>query len=67
LHYDRFRELGVAEQAIRVESATTARLAREVEERARDAAMKARMKLVREKSEAVRLVRESDPKGSRQN
>ncbi len=62
LPYDSFRELALAEQVIRVEAATAARLAREAEERARDAAMQARMKLAREQAEAARLARESDPK-----
>lgn len=62
LPYDSFRELALAEQVIRVDAATVARLAREAEERARDAAMQARMKLAREQAEAVRLARESDPK-----
>jgi hypothetical protein len=54
--------LAVAEQAIRVEAATAARLTREAEERARNAAMQARMQLAREQAEAARLARESDPK-----
>jgi len=62
LPYDSFRELALAEQAIRVEAVTAARLAREAEERARDAAMQVRMKLAREQAEAARLARESDPK-----
>jgi tetratricopeptide (TPR) repeat protein len=62
LPYDSFRVLALAEQAIRVEAATAARLvreaeerAREAEERARDAAMQARLRL-------ARMARESDPK-----
>ena len=62
LTYDEFRGLALAEQAIRVEVATAARLAREAEVRARDVAMKARMKLAQEQAEATRLARESDPK-----
>lgn len=62
LPYGNFREVALAEQAIRIGAATAARLAREAEERAREAAMQARMKLAREKAEAARLARESDPK-----
>ncbi|MCB1871753.1 MAG: hypothetical protein KDI49_07075, partial [Gammaproteobacteria bacterium] len=62
LAYDSFRELALAEQAIRVEAATAARLASEAEERARIAAMMARMKLADEQAEAARLARERDPK-----
>ena len=62
LPYDRFRELALAEQADRIEEATAIRLAREAEERARDAAMAARMRLAREQAEAARLARERDPK-----
>lgn len=62
LSYDRFRKLALAEQAARIEAATAAKLAREAEARARDAAMQARMKLAHEQAEAARLARESDPK-----
>lgn len=58
LAYDSFRELALAEQAIRVEAATAARLASEAEERVRIAAMMARMKLADEQAEAARLARE---------
>jgi len=68
LAYDSFRELALVEQAVCVEAATPARLAREAEERtrlaceaeerARAAARLARMK----QAEAARLVRERDPK-----
>ena len=50
LPYDSFRELALAEQTIRVKAATAARLAREAKRRASDAAMQARMKLVREQA-----------------
>lgn len=62
LHYGSFRELALAEQAIRVEAAIAARLARETKKCARDAAMQARMKLAREQAEAARQARERDPK-----
>jgi hypothetical protein len=41
LPYDSFRELALAEQAIRVEAATAARLAKEAEEHVRKAAKEA--------------------------
>lgn len=62
LPYDSFRELALAEQATRIRAAAVARLAREAEDRARDIAMQARMKLAHEQAEAARLARESDPK-----
>lgn len=62
LPYDRFRELALAEQAVRIEAATAARLAQEAELRARAAALEARMKLANEQAEADRRARESDPK-----
>jgi len=66
LTYNGFRELALAEQAIRVETATAKRLAREAEERtarlAREAAMEAKMQRALEQAEAARLARESDPK-----
>ena len=62
LTYDSFRELALAEQAIRVETATAARLAHDAEDHARDAAMQVRLKLAREQAEAARLAREKDPK-----
>jgi len=62
LSYDCFRKLALGEQAARIEAAIVARLARETEARARDAAMQARMKLAHEQAEAARLARESDPK-----
>ena len=55
LPYDSFRELALAEQSVRVEAATAARLVREAEERAREAAMW-------KKVEQARRARESDPK-----
>ena len=62
LPYERFQELALAERAIRLESAVAAKLAREIEDRARDVATQARMKLVHEQAEATRLARERDPK-----
>ncbi len=62
LPYDGFQELARAEQAIRIEAATAARLTREAEERARQAALQARMKVAQEEAEAARLAREVDPK-----
>lgn len=62
LSQDSFRELALAEQATRIEAATADKLAREAEERAREAALEARTKLVREQAEADRLARERDPK-----
>lgn len=61
LSYSSFRELALAEQAIRIEVATAAKLALEAEKRARDAAMQERMKLAHEQAEAARLARESNP------
>jgi tetratricopeptide (TPR) repeat protein len=62
LPYDSFRELALAEQAIRVEAAKVASLAQEAEEQARKAAMQAKMKLFLEQAEAARRARESDPR-----
>jgi hypothetical protein len=69
LPYDSFRDLALAEQSIRVEATTVARLVREAEERARkaevrarDAALQEKMKLALEQAEAARRARESDPK-----
>ena len=73
LSYDRFRELALAEQSIRVEAAPAAKLAREAEARAREAearaearareaAMWEKRKLDLAQAEAARLARESDPK-----
>ncbi|NJD07417.1 MAG: hypothetical protein FIA97_13100 [Methylococcaceae bacterium] len=62
LPYDRFREAAIAERAIRVAAANAARLAKEAEKRARDAAMQEKMKLADARAKAVRLARESDPK-----
>ena len=62
LPYDSFRELALAEQATRIEAAAAAGLAREAEERARDIAIQAGIKLAHEQAEAARLARESDPK-----
>lgn len=57
LPYDSFRELALAEQAIRIEAAAAAELTRDIEKRARDAAMQAKITLFFE-------ARESDPKYS---
>ena len=62
LPYDSFRELALAEQAIRVEAATAARLAKEAEEHVRKAATQEKMKLALKQAEAARRARESDPK-----
>jgi len=73
LPYDSFRGLALAEQAIRVEAATAARLAKEAEEHVRKAAKEAeehvrkaatqeKMKLALKQAEAARRARESDPK-----
>ena len=61
LSYDSFRERALSEQSVRIETATAARLNREAEERAREAAMQAKMKLALEQAEAARRARESDP------
>ena len=61
LPYDRFRKVLVAEQTYRIETATAARLVREAEERACDAAMQTKLKLAREQAEASRRARESAP------
>jgi tetratricopeptide (TPR) repeat protein len=66
LSYDSFREPALAEQSIRVEVATAARLAREAEARAevraREAAMWEKRVPALAQAEAARLARESDPK-----
>ena len=62
LPYERFFELAAAERSIRREVAVAAKLAREIEDRAHEVAMQARMKLAYEQAEAARLARESDPK-----
>ncbi len=62
LPHDSFREFALAEQATRIEAATADRAARVADERAREAALEARTKLVREQAEADRLARERDPK-----
>ncbi|MFZ1642773.1 MAG: hypothetical protein WAV07_15335 [Candidatus Contendobacter sp.] len=63
LPYDRFREPALAEQSVRVEAATAARLAREAEApRAREAEARAREAAMWERMELARLARESDPK-----
>ena len=66
LSYDRFRELALAEQSIRVEAAPAAKLTREAEARAearaREAAIWEKRKLDLAQAEAARLARESDPK-----
>lgn len=55
LTYDSFRELGLAEQTIRIEAASAAKLASEAEKRTRRAEMQAKSTLFFE-------ARESDPK-----
>ena len=67
--YDSFLERALSEQSVRVEAATATRLNREAEERAcgaeeraREAAMQAKMKLALEQAEAARRARENDPK-----
>lgn len=62
LPYDRFQKLALAERSLRLESAVAAKLAREIEDRAREVAMQARMKFAYEQVEAARLAKESDPK-----
>jgi tetratricopeptide (TPR) repeat protein len=66
LPYDSFRELAIAERAVRVEAAmeatTAARLAQEAEKRARNAAIQEKMRLADARDKAARLARESDPK-----
>jgi tetratricopeptide (TPR) repeat protein len=62
LPYERFHQLALAERATRLESAAAAKLAREIEDRARNVATQARMKLAHEKAEAARQAQESDPK-----
>lgn len=44
LPYDRFKELALSERATRLESAEAAKMAPEIEDRAREVAMQARMK-----------------------
>ena len=62
LTYDSFREAALAEQAARIEAATTARLAAEAEECARRAAMEEKANRAMEQAEAARLARERDPR-----
>lgn len=62
LTYDSFREAALAEQAARIEAATTARHAAEVEELARKAAMHDKARRAMEQAESARLARERDPK-----
>lgn len=62
LPYARFLELAAVERSLRREVAVAAKLAREIEDRAHEVAMQARMALVYEQAEAARLARESDPK-----
>lgn len=61
LPYDRFLELALAEQSMRVQAATAARLAKEDQERAHKAAMQEKARLAFEQAEAARLARERDP------
>jgi hypothetical protein len=60
LHYDGFRTWALAEQTIRIEAATAARLVHEAAKRASEVAMQARMALAREQVEKDRVARESD-------
>jgi hypothetical protein len=62
LTYDSFREAALAEQAARIEAATTTRLAAEAEECARRAAMEEMANRAMEQAEAARLARERDPR-----
>ena len=62
LSYDQFLELARAEQTVRIEAATTARVAKEADDLARQAAELARMENVYAQVEAARQIRESDPK-----
>lgn len=62
LTYDAFRKLALVERSLRIEAALAARQAREAEQRAREEAMQAKLKLAREQAEAARKARESDPK-----
>jgi tetratricopeptide (TPR) repeat protein len=62
LTYDAFRELALIERSLRIEAELAARQAREAEQRVREAAMQAKLKLAREQAEAARRARESDPK-----
>jgi tetratricopeptide (TPR) repeat protein len=62
LTYDSFRETALAEQAARIEAATTARRAAEAEECARRAAMEEKANRAMEDAEAARLARERDPR-----
>jgi len=60
--YERFRELALAEQAVRIEAATAARQVHEAAERERAAAVQAKVDLLFKRREAERLARESDPR-----
>jgi hypothetical protein len=62
LTYDSFREAALAEQAARIEAATTTRLAAEAEECARRAAMEEMANRAMEQAESARLARERDPR-----
>lgn len=62
LPFERFRQLALAEQAVRIEAARAAGQAREAAERERAASMQAKAKLLFERREAERLTRENDPR-----
>jgi len=61
LSYDKFYELAHTEQAIRIQNATAAQLAREAEEQRREAAREAKRQVAYAEATAARLARESDP------
>jgi hypothetical protein len=62
LTYERFKELALAEQAVRNKAATAARQAREAVERESAAAMWAKADMFFRRRDAERLARESDPR-----
>lgn len=62
LSYERFRQLALAEQSLRIEAAMAASQARETADRERAAAMQAKADLFFKRREAERLARESDPR-----
>ena len=57
-----FESLPLLNRALALKQRQPTRLVREAEERAREAALEARTKLVREQAEVARLARERDPK-----
>ena len=62
LTYECFLQLAATERSLRLEFAVAAKLAREIEDRARKVAMQEKMSLAYEHAEAARLARERDPK-----